>query len=1092
MTILSIRLLGTFQVLRDHATVDFRSNKERLLLAYLVVERGRPHQREALTALFWPEQGAVEAGANFRKTLHRLRVSLGDDGAEPYLLVTPGQVQFNPACFQASVGPQVQVDVDVFEQLMNQVKQHPHRRVEICRTCQAKLGQAVEIYGGDFLRGLSLPDTLEFEDWCVLRREGLHYQALAALESLAEHALRRSQWEQALGQARRLIALEPLREDAQRQIMLALYLSGQSMAALKQYHSCVKILRNELGVEPANETRMLFEQIRAGADLPERIRQSQHNLPEPTAPLVGRTVELEQISDLLTLLPHRLISLVGFGGMGKTRLALQAAIDNRYAFKDRVAWIELAPLNDPKMVPQTILATLSIPNRANRSPLDTLIDALVDKEALLVLDNCEHLIQSCAQVMDSLLRACPHLVILATSREPLRLPQEKSLLLSPLPVPDAGLKELDALRQNDAVRLFTQRVAAVHPSFELTPANANWVTLICQRLDGIPLALEMCAARARTFSMEQLAIRLDNRFYFLSEGSRVALPRQQTLLATVDWSYDLLSSDEQALLRCLSVFVGGWSLEAAEAVAGGCLHDEQTPNVCDSLAHLVDKSFVTVDFHLPKPRYTMLETIRQFANQKLTALGEDALARHNHRAYFLAQAANPALYEPGAWAVSQQMERDHDNFQAALADAIQCNDRENALRLGIGLGRFWELGGYWSEGQQWLERSLALPPGPLQGVDRLTQQALNVSSLLAQRQGHFDQARQWAQAALELAQGQGDGPAAIQSLNNLGHIAYNQGDYEQVRAVVLESIRQFDISAGADPGCLADAWRLWGNAAFNQANFIEARHSYEKSLAIYRQQDDQRNIAIMLNNLGLVNLYLGEIAQSQSNCQKGLALSEKINDQRSVAITRLSLGHIALNQNDLKQARSDYSASCLIFSNLGDLPLEAVVHFYIGMTALRGEFFEEAHLHFLKSLEQRRRLQSKQGIAEALHGLGHLAMAQGQFERAQALMKEALAARVELGDKLGIAFSLIYLARLTLQYLNPHQGDQAAVWLGATQGILDAVHGHLPPYDQQSYEIACQAGRKRMGPERFLAAWERGRSLNAAQAGELALALGEP
>jgi non-specific serine/threonine protein kinase len=741
-----------------------------------------------------------------------------------------------------------------------------------------------------------------------------------------------------------------------------------------------------------------------------------------------------------------------------------------------VDWVDLAPLDDPNLVPQAILAALSIPERTSRSLPDILIDAVADKEALLVLDNCEHLIQSCAQIVDRLLQACPNLVILTTSREPLRLPQEKVLVLSPLPVPEPDLKEVEALRGNDSVRFFIQRVTAVSPSFEITPANANWVALICRRLDGIPLALEMCAARARTFSVEQLAVRLDNRFQLLSEGSRTALPRQQTLLATIDWSYELLSQEGQAFLRRLSVFAGGWSLEAAEAVAGDCLPDGQIPG--DLLAHLVVKSFVVADLHTAEPRYAMLDTIRQYAHQKLIALGEDAPARQSHRAYFLSQATRPA-----SWLVTQQMEREHDNFRTALADAIQCNDRESALRLGIGLGRFWELSGYWSEGRQWLERSLALT---VDADDRLTCQALNVSSLLARRQGHFDPARQWAQSALDLAQRREDVPSVIQALNNLGHVAYYQGDYERVRELVRESARLFDSSAGTDPGCLADAWRLSGNIAFNQANFIEARQFYEKCLAIYREQDDLPNIALLLNNLGLTDLYLGDVAQAQSTSREGLALSERINDQRSIAIARVSLGHIALNQNDLEQAHSDYSASCLAFSNLGDLSFEAEVHFYIGITALRGENFEEAHLHFSKSLEQRRRLKSKQGVAEALHGLGHLAMVQGQFEQARTLMKESLTARVELGDKLGIAFSLIDFAQLTLQ--KPDLQDaQAVIWLGAVQSILDTAHSHLSPYDQQAYDETCQAERDRLEQERFSADWEQGRSLSASQAGELAL-----
>ena len=430
-----------------------------------------------------------------------------------------------------------------------------------------------------------------------------------------------------------------------------------------------------------------------------------NNLPAQLTSFIGRQREMAEVRRLLG--ETRLMTLTGAGGAGKTRLALEAAAGLRPDFTDGIWWVELASLYDPALVPQAVGAALGLRDQASRPMLDQLGDHLRARRLLLVLDNCEHLIAACAITANTLLRVAPTLRILVTSREPLEIAGEITYRVPSLETPDpAHLPPFASLARFEAVRLFADRAAAVLPGFVLTEANGSAVAEICCGLDGIPLAIELAAARMRTLSVEELRVRLRDRFRVLTGGSRVALPRHRTLRATIDWSYGLLSEPERVLLRRLAVFTGGWTLEAAEAVCSG----DGVPEgeVLDLLAHLVDKSLVILEWPSDVGRYRLLETVRQYGLELLEERGETLIWRQRHASFFLAVAeeAEPKLFGPEQDAWFARLEAEHGNLRAALEWLAQQDEALQGLRLAGALWRFWEVRGHLAEARTWLSEML--------------------------------------------------------------------------------------------------------------------------------------------------------------------------------------------------------------------------------------------------------------------------------------------------------------------------------------------------------------------------------------------------
>lgn len=615
-----LQLLGGFRLEKDGARVQLYSRKVESLLAYLALFP-QEHAREKIAALLWGESSDEQARMSLRRALNDLRKQLGADA----LLTDRETVHLNPDF-------SLWMDTREFKDECRRMKDE-----------NALLSGASSF----ILHPLSfdlLPDF--YEDWLEPPREELRSLFLDTALKLIDHARAQSEYKLAIELAQKILSVDKANEAAHQHLMFCYSAMGDRAAALDQYEFCKRALREELGIEPSKETRALFETIRKQTETKSTAARLT-NLPRPTTSFVGREHEVQEIRAMLgrgeafsetnatrataaneNASPLRAITLTGPGGSGKTRLAIESALHLVSEFPDGVWWVELAPLADESLVPQQIAKALGVQEQPNVSILETLRENLYTKQLLLVLDNCEHVIDACAQLVNHLINESPNLVILATSREGLNIVGEQLYPVAPLAVPRAHEFSLaQRALEFTAVRLFVERARLASPQFVFDDAQAAHVIQICQRLDGIPLAIELAAARVKQLNVREIAARLDSRFDLLV-GARTVLPRQQTLRALMDWSFDLLNEDEKILFRRLCVFAGGWSIEAAQEVCA----DDVLPRgkVLDTLLRLIDKSLLarTDD---AETRYTMLETIREYAHEKLLAAKERLSPEELHR-----------------------------------------------------------------------------------------------------------------------------------------------------------------------------------------------------------------------------------------------------------------------------------------------------------------------------------------------------------------------------------------------------------------------------------------------------------------------------
>jgi predicted ATPase/class 3 adenylate cyclase len=682
--------------------------------------------------------------------------------------------------------------------------------------------------------------------------------------------------------------------------------------------------------------------------LPARDRSGlPNNLPQQPTSFVGREREMRLIRERL---PHSpLLTLTGPGGCGKTRLALQAAAQAGEDYGDGVWLAELAALSNPKRVAQTAASLLHIREEPGRPIVETLSASLSGKSLLLVLDNCEHLIAACADLAQTLLRSCPGTRLLATSRQALGIPGETII-----PVPTLSLPSLhppasvEQLMQSESVRLFVSRAAATEPPFTVTLRNAPAVAQVCHRLDGIPLALELAAARVKVLSVEQIAQRLDDRFRLLTGGSRTGLPRQQTLRALIDWSYDLLSGAEQTLLRRLSVFAGGWTLEAAEQVcSGGSAREEDVLNL---LGRLVDKSLVLVDdVEGQGRRYRLLEMVRQYSRDRREEQDDSDEARERHYAWFLALAEDAEAQlrglDQGMWL--NRLETEHDNFRAALDNCLARGSGEDYQKLAGALWHFWYIRGHWGEGQERLSRAVKI--GPELTIGRA--KALCGASCIAWGQDYDREARALAEESLAVSEAMGDKRSIAEALKHLGMTARRRGDYGSARALFENSLAIYrDL---ANPQNSAHLLCCLGEMAWLQGEFPRARALQEESLKLSHAADSQRDRGYSLTNLGNVTLAEGHPDAARPLAEEGLAIFRALGENWAIAYALWSLGNIVFGAGRLAEA---------------------------------GENFREA-------LVLVRDLDSRWSIGFALTALGFLASAQGEDARAVRLLSAAQALR---------------------------------------------------------------------------------------------------
>ena len=640
-----------------------------------------------------------------------------------------------------------------------------------------------------------------------------------------------------------------------------------------------------------------------------------NNLPLQLTSFVGREQEMATVSRLLAT--TRLLTLIGAGGVGKTRLVLQVAADVLDRFSDGVWLVEFAPLADPLLVPHAVTSALGIREEAGRSVLTTLADYLQSRQALLVFDNCEHLVAACAVLAESLLRTCARLHIVATSREALRIGGETVWRVPSLSLPDPRqLPAFDHLAQYEAVQLFGERAATIEPGFTLTKQNAHAVAQVCQHLDGIPLAIELAAGRISMFSVIQIAARLDARFRLLTEGSRTALPRQQTLRATVDWSYALLSKGEQVLLQRLSVFAGNWTLEAVEAIC-----EEETAqrggegeDVLGVLTQLVNKSLVIAEEQNGEVRYRLLETIRHYAHEKLVNAGqaEEMCRRHWEWCLRLAEEAEPKLrgIEQAIWL--KRLETEHDNLRAALGRSLSAREGEIAARLAGALWRFWLTHSHFSEGRHWLDAILA---------NRGTLSTSAQSKVLfgaadsARWQGDFERARALHAQRLTLHRTLGDKDGIAESLNYLGWTAAFQGDQEQATKLCEESLALYR-ELGNKQGVATSLFCL-AVAALLRGEYKRAAALSEESITIRRELHDQSFLAYSLAGMTLATALQGDFERAMQACREALAVSQALGHKNGLAYGLEAMAGMAGAQGQAQRAAKLFGAAQALRDAIG-------------------------------------------------------------------------------------------------------------------------------------------------------------------------------
>ncbi len=666
---------------------------------------------------------------------------------------------------------------------------------------------------------------------------------------------------------------------------------------------------------PERLYQLLGEGLRAEFPPIRSLETLPNNLPRQLSSFVGRDHEIleaeERLRDATTL------TLTGPGGVGKTRLALEIGAHLVDGFDGGVWLVELASVAEGDLVIAAVGSALRVKQRPGTEMVATLIESIAEKPTLLILDNCEHLLDAVVATADELLRHCPHLQLLATSREALGIPGESLMPVPSMSLPLASVADddLPGLTRCDAVRLFVDRARAVTPAFALTTENAAAIAQICRRLDGIPLAVELAAARIRSLPPHQIAARLDDRFRLLTGGTRTALPRHRTLRAAFDWSFDLLSRAEQALIPRLSVFSGSFSLEAAEAICPGGAVD--AADMLDLLGRLIDRSLLLSEEEGAEARFRMLETIRDYAQERLADSDEAAELHVRHRNWFVAlvESARPAFFSgpvQADWVA--RLARDHDNLRAALRWADDDPEGADAeLSLASGLWRFWEVRGDLAEGTAWLSRALGRVGGE---VSPRRASALTGAGVLAAQQGDLVAAGAFHDASLLLHRELGNPIAVAAACSNSANVAVERGDLDRARRLFAEAIR-LSLDAGDRHGAAFSLINL-ADVAARQGDAPEADRLYAESISTFRELGDDFGVAHATAKLAQSARGRGDRATARERYREAIAIHQRTGDRQAEARMSASLGDLAAEEGDLGEAERLYQQSVAIRGTLGD------------------------------------------------------------------------------------------------------------------------------------------------------------------------------
>lgn len=805
-----------------------------------------------------------------------------------------------------------------------------------------------------------------------------------------------------------------------------------------------------------------------------------NNLPIQLTSFVGREKELAEVKRLLAT--TRLLTLTGVGGTGKTRLSLQVAAEVVNEYPNGVWFVELAPLSDPALIPQQIASVVGLRDESGRSALATLEDYFGTRQTLLVLDNCEHVIDATARLADTLLRAGPHLKILATSRESLGIAGELSWSVPSLTLPESEtMPSLETLTQFEATHLFVERARAVLPAFAVTDENAPFIVQICQRLDGIPLALELAAALVKGMSAEEIANHLDDRFQLLTGGSRTALPRQQTLRSAIDWSHQLLPDQERILFRRLSVFAGGWTLNAAQEICAGDGLDAR--EVLGSMLRLVDKSLLLVDEQKRETRYNFLETVRQYASEKLFETNETRGLRQRHCEWFVALAervhASSSRHDKGD--IFLQLDVEHDNLRAALNWVLVNKQAENGLRLGEALWQYWDQRGYFREGLQWIEQLLKMARA---ADPRLTARHANIllgAAILQSRPDEHLKTRLLAQEALSLARAEGNPLVAARALRILSTANLRLGN---VSGAILEAQEGVQLARTTqDEKEIAQCLHTLGNAHALVTDLAHARQLYDEALFLFRAQENNAAAADVLASLGEVDYLEGKYAAASDRLHESLDLTRAQGNRHSAQIALRWLAHLARAQGDYPAAERYAQEELEWVRERGDRLCTGYLLAILGWTAHSSGETARGKTLLEESLRLAEQVGSPPRIALVHIRLGELALTEQDIARAEFHLNASADWSRRNGVRGFMVETIEGYARVALAR---QEMANAARLLAAAGAARQALNLPVAPVDQPEFDQAVATARGGLDESAFAQMWAEGASLNIEQAMEMA------
>jgi predicted ATPase/DNA-binding SARP family transcriptional activator len=918
-----VHLLGGFAVRlagRDVEEPAWRLRRARTLIKLLALAPERRLHRELLVELMWPDE--PPGGNSFHQVVYTARRALGESGS--CLEMHDGVL---------TLAASVWVDVDAFEAKAGEAR--ALRTVDAYR-------DALALYTGELL-----PED-RYEEWAQNRRAALHETQLALRVELAALQADAGDRAGAVETLQRAIVEDPLHEAAHRELMRLFARDGRGQQALAQYQQLRDALRAELGADPDPLTRELYREILAGQHEPARTS----TLPRQLTTFIGRERELAELERLVGG-RARLVTLTGPGGCGKTRLALELAARREADFVLGARLVELAPIRDPALVIGETVRALGVQLRSGADPVSAIASQIGDAGVLLVLDNCEHLIDAAAALADTLMRACPNACIVATSRERLRIGGETAWRVPSLSLPAAGTAD------SEAVRLFCERAAEASRTFALTAENGAAIAEICRRLDGMPLALELAAARSDLLSPAQIADRLNDALALLRAESRTALTRQQSLRATLEWSHDLLSDRERLLYRRLGVFAGSFTAEAVEGICTGDL---------DALARLADKSLVHVEAGPAGHRYRMLETISQHACEQLAASGEHERLEAAHRIWYLglAEAADrdrdPAV--AAAWP-ADRVEAEHDDLRAALASAIR-DDPPVALRLAAALWWFWMARGYFAEASRRLDDALAAAPEPTPERMRALFAAAGINVRL--RTGSFGRIVALGAEALDIARTCGDRRTVARALERHGQLAMGAFAFAEADRAFTEALALGDDS-------VAPAIKhAQGVLTACRGNNVAARALLEECLALL---EDDRAPQFWASHVSPVVLPSGPARAPRVFFEDTFVLLRTVGRAAGTGYALCNIAEAWRSDGEFDVAREPLEQALALFRDIGDHQGAGVALNALGNLARSMGDYDAGRRYFAEALVLRRASRDRREIATSLSGMGTLALFAG-------------------------------------------------------------------------------------------------------------------